>query len=170
MLIGCRRQFSDVDFLTEHGRSTTTTTPRDGSTYVCNADRVPCGNNSQPSWPVKEGGALQSRVARIVFLCYTMHAAGVGALRFIGCRGFLDVSCSSWVLSVLVLGLEYGAAGAGKIHETICGLAPPAAVCIVRACPAPGLCIIILSILQAKILTDLSLWGMSSTTERLWHV
>lgn len=58
MLIGCRRQFYDVDFLSEQGRSTTTR--RDGPTYQQagtrqDADGVPqnTGNNEP------KGGASQ---------------------------------------------------------------------------------------------------------------
>jgi hypothetical protein len=80
MLIGCSRQFSDVDFLSEHGRRSTTTTRRDGPTHVVpthqNAERVSYNNTIAGQMGVHR----RSRVAIIVPLCYAAHAdaAGVG--------------------------------------------------------------------------------------------
>lgn len=82
MLIGCRRQFYDVDFLTEQRRSTTT---RRWAEEV----RIRCVPYKQAIITDQRGVHRKSRVTRIVFLL-SVHAAGVGALGVIGRRGFLE--------------------------------------------------------------------------------
>lgn len=114
MLIGCRRQFYDVDFLTEQRRSTTT---RRWAEEV----RIRCVPYKQAIITDQRGGVhRKSRATRIVVspLCACSGCQGLGrywpkrfprtSLVRDGCSPVWSRRCE----------YKHGAAGAGKIHKS----------------------------------------------------
>ncbi|KAL6690120.1 hypothetical protein J3F84DRAFT_220619 [Trichoderma pleuroticola] len=164
MLIGCRRQFYDVDFLSEQRRSTTT---RRWADEV----RIRCVPYKQAIMD-QEGWHRKSRVTRIVSLLLSVHAAGVGALCVIGQRGFPErvlVEMGALPFGLVAANTSMAPLARAKSIKAICGPAPPAPVCIVRACPTPVLHPHLVHLAAGHCNRPFCL-GMSSNSEWPWHV
>lgn len=160
MLIGCRRQFYDVDFLTEQRRSTTT---RRWAEEV----RIRCVPYKQAIITDQGGVHRKSRATRIV-----VHVAGVGALGVIGRRGFLErvlFEMGALPFGLVAVNTSMAPLARAKSIKAICGPAPPAAVCIVRACPTPVLHPHLVHLAAGHCNRPFCL-GMSSNSEWPWHV
>lgn len=149
VLIGCRRQFYDVDFLSERGQSTTTqpdgwvVPARHASASSGCGIALTTGNIEARR---AKGGCIgqaglsesclssSSRMLQVPELC-TLLAHEVS-------RTLVRDGCPpGWSPVVLVSGLNTSMAPLALENsiKAICGPAHPAAVCSVRACPAPTL-------------------------------
>lgn len=165
MLIGCRRQFYDVDFLTEQRRSTTT---RRWAEEV----RIRCVPYKQAIITDQRGGCIAKVGPPESLFLLSVHVAGVRALGVIGRRGFLErvlFEMGALPFGLVAVNTSMAPLARAKSIKAICGPAPPTAVCIVRACPTPVLHPHLVHLAAGHCNRPFCL-GMSSNSEWPWHV